>query len=362
MPAPVTQSTTPSRTRRTVSTLLILVGVAAGFYALQASTLPIAPLTGSGWSTLVLTALAIVWAQSISQVSAWTILFGFYLGLISVSFFAKSADTSYAITTWFYGAEQGVLGALLATTSLTRVRFWFLKKPPLRMGFILLIVLGTNLFFGYQQLSMDPTPFLIFSLTPVVAGLFAALLLWILRRLISEKKTISTPALQKNPSGESHPTPIAKQPKPIPSKQIKSQKKTQPPPPSKKRQKKKNKAVTTQSSPQKTTTPKTTPVTQPPPAPLKPTPVEAPKPLPTTPPKPAPKPTPTIESIVPAVPKPQPAPATESIVPPVLKPQSTPPNKPQASTPPQPAPVDSPSEQDDLSSAYDLLDRIKKNN
>jgi len=370
MPRPMSKKTPPSLIQQIASTLLTLLGISAGFallHSLQESgSLPISSVTDADWKVLALTTIAVVWAQSISQIGSWTILSGFFLGLLSVSLFAKAPHTSYAITTWAYGAEQGVLGALLATASLRRVHFWFLKKPTLRMGFFLLIALGANLFFGYRQLSIEPKPFYIFSMTPVVAGFSAALFLWILRRIVTRKKSV--PDQQKPTQTPSALTQPTLKPKPSPSKQIKPQKKTQPLPPSQKHQKKKNKSAMAHSPAQKTKAPETNPTTDSRPAPPKPNPIIAnPKPLPKKPVvQPDPKPTPQKEN--PATTNPTIEPriqlAPESAPPskapaPAPKPPPTPPNKPQPSVVPHPAP-DSPSEQDDLSSAYDLLDRIKK--
>jgi len=375
MSKPTTQLDTPSHTRPIVSIFLTLAGVAGGFYLLLTSALPVSPPAGVDWLVIALTTIAILWAQNVSRIGAGTILSGFFLGLLGVSLFAKNTDTPYAITTWCYGAELGVLGALLATAFPARIRFWLLKKPVLRLGFLLLITLGLNLFFGYRQLSMTPFAFLIFSLTPAVAGFFVAGLLLILRRASSKKKeTPSNPKKQqKNPPSD--PQPVEK-PKPATAKKhTQNQKKTQPPPRSKNRKKKKNKSTAIHSSEKTTTTPQEKPAT-PPRAPSKPKPVSPPKPQPTPPaPTPEPKPTPAVAPMPapesPPEPKPTvaPVPAPVPVAPLPFEPAPEPITPVPVPAEPAPEPIapvptpttpEFPSKQDDLSSAFDLLDRIKK--
>ncbi len=375
MPNPSNPTAAPSRIPQTISTLLTLVGVGGGFYLLQASALPISPLTGADWLILTLATVAIIWAQRVSRTGAWTILSGFFLGLLGVSFFAKAPDSSYAITTWCYGGEQGVIGALLATSFLTRVRLWFLKKTTLRMGFFLLIAIGINLFFGYRQLSMSPSNFGGLSFILLAAGFSAALLLRILRRAIAKKK--ATPVTSKKIQKKQTPAtqPAAKPKSDTPAKHIQPQKKTQPPPTSKKHQKKKNPSPTAHPSSQKT---KPAPRPQAAPSTPKPDTQPEPKRTPQTTPPMIAEPTPLVTpKVQPAAPKPAPPKDEPFVIPrasltpkketPVIAPEpaqeTQPPVQPKKPQPniaaPNPAP-NSPAKQDDLNSAYDLLDRIKK--
>ena len=276
-------STPSSLVRQIVNALLTLAGILIGYGFLHHLCDP-RPLTATDWRIpAALVMLAIVWAQIVSQVTAGTVLSGFFIGLLSTYFLAGTPHITHTISTWLYGAELGVLGVLIASASAVRVRFWLLKKPTLRLGVFLFIALGIDLANGYKNQLMELNQFLLFSLTSMAAGLLVGLVFRITHVVTSKEKEESFSPQNDTRQAEIKKitqTPIA----PLPQKKQKTI------PASKQRQNKKSQ-----------------------------------------------KP-PTQNPITPESPKETPALNTQE----------------------NPAPQSAP-KQDDLTSAYDLLDRIKKN-